>query len=217
MKLIRTIIETFLRPIGGTMLIKSYRYMRLEAGKGSAKIADRNFIKQRWFKSDKVKAFFKGSFNHDSSDILKDFLPTDNVYRIVDNLKNFILDIHRTHALCARIINEKTPVYTNAYNTLTAINNYANNIDVYQIYADMVTKGYSDYDHQRPYHCVYCGRRDGISYSHTHEDIVSRYHFDLVMCERMPDILSGAMGNFTYTARFENMEQVNEFVDFVLG
>lgn len=95
--------------------------------------------------------------------------------------------------------------------------NYANNIDVYQIYADMVTKGYSDYDHQRPYHCVYCGRRDGISYSHTHEDIVSRYHFDLVMCERMPDILSGAMGNFTYTARFENMEQVNEFVDFVLG
>ena len=37
------------------------------------------------------------------------------------------------------------------------------------------------------------------------------------MCERMPDILSGAMGNFTYTARFENMEQVNEFVDFVLG
>ena len=129
MKLIRTIIETFLRPIGGTMLIKSYRYMRLEAGKGSAKIADRNFIKQRWFKSDKVKAFFKGSFNHDSSDILKDFLPTDNVYRIVDNLKNFILDIHRTHALCTRIINEKTPVYTNAYNTLTAINNYANNIE----------------------------------------------------------------------------------------
>ena len=95
--------------------------------------------------------------------------------------------------------------------------NFANDIDVYQIYADMVTKGYSEYDHQRPYHCVYCGRRDGISYSHTHEDIVSRYHFDLVMCERMPDILSGAMGNFTYTARFENMEQVDAFVQYVLG
>lgn len=95
--------------------------------------------------------------------------------------------------------------------------NYANDIDVYQIYADMVTKGYSEYDHHRPYHCVYCGRRDYINYTHSHEDIVSRYRFDLVTCERMPDILSGAMGNFTYTARFENMDQVNEFVDYVLG
>ena len=95
--------------------------------------------------------------------------------------------------------------------------NFANDIDVYQIYADMVTKGYSEYDHHRPYHCVYCGRRDGITYTHSHEDIVSQYHFDLVMCERMPDILSGAMGNFTYTARFENMEQVDAFVQYVLG
>lgn len=95
--------------------------------------------------------------------------------------------------------------------------NFANDIDVYQIYADMVTKGYSEYDHHRPYHCVYCGRRDGITYTHSHEDIISQYHFDLVMCERMPDILSGAMGNFTYTARFENMEQVDAFVQYVLG
>lgn len=94
---------------------------------------------------------------------------------------------------------------------------FANDIDVYQIYADMVTKGYSEYDHHRPYHCVYCGRRDGITYTHSHEDIISQYHFDLVMCERMPDILSGAMGNFTYTARFENMEQVDTFVQYVLG
>ena len=95
--------------------------------------------------------------------------------------------------------------------------NFANDIDVYQIYADMVTKGYSEYDHHRPYHCVYCGRRDGITYTHSHEDIISQYHFDLVMCERMPDILSGAMGNFTYTARFEKMEQVDAFVQYVLG
>lgn len=95
--------------------------------------------------------------------------------------------------------------------------NFANDIDVYQIYADMVSKGYSEYDHHRPYHCVYCGRRDGITYTHSHEDIISQYHFDLVMCERMPDILSGAMGNFTYTARFENMEQVDAFVQYVLG
>lgn len=95
--------------------------------------------------------------------------------------------------------------------------NYANNINVYQIYADMVVDGYSDYNHERPYHCVYCGRRDGLTYTHSHDEVVEKYKFDLVMCERMPDILSGAMGNFTYTARFETMEQVNAFVEFVLG
>lgn len=36
-KLIRTLIETFLRPVGGQMLIKSYRYMHLEAGDGEVK------------------------------------------------------------------------------------------------------------------------------------------------------------------------------------
>ena len=36
------------------------------------------------------------------------------------------------------------------------------------------------------------------------------------MNERMPDILSGAMGNYTYTARFETMDEVNSFINAVL-
>ncbi|MCD7808794.1 MAG: carbamoylphosphate synthase large subunit [Erysipelotrichaceae bacterium] len=95
--------------------------------------------------------------------------------------------------------------------------NYANDIDVYEIYADMVTKGYSEYDHHRPYHCVYCGRRDGLNYTHNHDEIMNRYDYSMVMAERMPDILSGAMGNFTYTARFTTMDEVNAFVEYVLG
>lgn len=95
--------------------------------------------------------------------------------------------------------------------------NFANNINIYQIYADMVVDGHSNYNHDRPYHCVYCGRRDGLTYQHTHEEIINKYRFDLVMCERMPDILSGAMGNFTYTARFETMDEVNAFVEYTLG
>ena len=38
----RHIIEIFLRPIGGTMLLKSNRYMRLEAGEGKTVIDDTN-------------------------------------------------------------------------------------------------------------------------------------------------------------------------------
>lgn len=94
--------------------------------------------------------------------------------------------------------------------------NWANDIDVYDIYADMVTTNQSHYHSDRPYHCVHCGRRDGIVYAHDNNEIVNRYGHHIVMNERMPDILSGAMGNYTYTARFGTMDEMNEFVDFVL-
>ena len=46
MNLIRTIFETILRPCGGTLLVKSNRYLCFEAGKGEAQIAGRQAVKQ---------------------------------------------------------------------------------------------------------------------------------------------------------------------------
>lgn len=58
MKLIRTTIETFLRPVGGTLLIKSNRYLRLEAGKGETKVLNKDLANNfSNFKS--IKSAFK--------------------------------------------------------------------------------------------------------------------------------------------------------------
>lgn len=94
--------------------------------------------------------------------------------------------------------------------------NFASDIDVYQIYADMVVDGKSEYVEKRDYYCVYAGRRDEIQYENDHLTIMNKYGKDLLMAERMPDILSGAMGNFTYTARFKTKKAVKEFVEFTL-
>lgn len=126
MKLLRTVVETFLRPIGGTLLIKSNRFLRMEAGKGSAKIVGRNVIKQRWFSN--FKAFIKGSFAHNSIDILNSYQPIEDIYQIVNSLKDFVINIHRMHAQNTIVINEGVDAYTNAYTTLSQINNYANYI-----------------------------------------------------------------------------------------
>ena len=58
--------------------------------------------------------------------------------------------------------------------------NFANNIDVYQIWADMVKydRGFFD-ENQRPYCCVYAGRRDIHTYKHTHEEIMEKYKDNL--------------------------------------
>ena len=37
----------------------------------------------------------------------------------------------------------------------------------------------------------------------------------MVMCERMPDIMSGAMGNQMYTVRLKTEEEKDEFIRFV--
>ena len=94
--------------------------------------------------------------------------------------------------------------------------NYAHNTDVFQLWADMVA-----FDERRlpenggDHFCVYAGRRDIHSYVHSHEEIMEKYGNDIVMAERIPDALSGAMGNMTYTAHAWSEEGVREFIDFV--
>ena len=101
MKLIRTIMETFLRPIGGTMLIKSHRYLCIEAGKGKADILGRNVIKYRWSKKEGVKNFvatgLRSAFSHHGKEILSEYFITDDVYQAVTNLNSFIEALFQEH------------------------------------------------------------------------------------------------------------------------
>ncbi len=96
--------------------------------------------------------------------------------------------------------------------------NFANSVDVYQIWADMVAFGktYVDLNKQH-YFCCYCARRDGKNYVHSEEEIWQKYGDRIVMRERMPEILSQAMGNEMYTAKLDSEEDMNEFIHFVLG
>lgn len=96
--------------------------------------------------------------------------------------------------------------------------NYANSVDVYQIWADMVAFGHTYVDlNQQHYYAVYCARRDGKHYRHSHEEIMERYGDRMVMRERMPEVFSQAMGNEMYTAKLDTAEDKDAYIDFVLG
>ena len=97
--------------------------------------------------------------------------------------------------------------------------NYANNTDVYQIWADMIAfdkieKAQLNEDIEKNY-CVYASRRDNKNYVHSHDEIKQKYGNAIVMDERMPDIFAGAMGNYMYTAKFVAKEEMEEFISFV--
>jgi hypothetical protein len=68
----------------------------------------------------------------------------------------------------------------------------------------------------KEYCCCYVSRRDKNRYVHTHEEILAKYGSRMVMCERIPEILSGAMGNQMYTAKVPSQDAVDEFIHFVL-
>lgn len=95
--------------------------------------------------------------------------------------------------------------------------NYANDINVYLIYANMAMYNEGLYTTDRPYHCVYVGRRDKYAelYVNNSTAVYSKYGQAIVMHERMPELLGSAMGNEFYIARFKTKKEVKEFVNFV--
>ncbi len=93
---------------------------------------------------------------------------------------------------------------------------YAHNTDVYEIWAEMVAyneRRLPDVGGDR--FCAYASRRDIHKYVHTHEEIMEKYGDCMKMCERMPDVLSGAMGNQMYTAVLDTIEEVEAYNGFI--
>lgn len=94
--------------------------------------------------------------------------------------------------------------------------NYAHSLDVYQIWADMVTENRRIWPEPEEHHCcVYAGRRDIYQYRHTHEEILQKYGDSIVMCERMPEMNAPQMGNQMYTAHAADEQAVKDFIQFV--
>ena len=96
--------------------------------------------------------------------------------------------------------------------------NYAQSIDVFRIYAEMVTsdRRMTPDDGDR-YYCAYAARKDGHDFSHTREEIMERYGSDIVMQEEMPRIDWPSMGRYVYMARFREKTEMDSYFDFVLS
>ena len=89
--------------------------------------------------------------------------------------------------------------------------NFANSTNVYKIWADMIAY---DSTLMHPGHRAYCpfaGRRDGKNFEMDHNAIMAKYGQAMRMVERIPDALSGAMGNQMYLATFDTKEEMDAF------
>ncbi len=96
--------------------------------------------------------------------------------------------------------------------------NFGQSVDTYQIYADMICYNQiknvkTDYP---KYFCCYVARRDRLNYQYTYDELKKLYPTQIMMHDRMSDVLSGALGNEYYVAKFDTLDEVETFRNTVL-
>ena len=89
--------------------------------------------------------------------------------------------------------------------------NFANSTDVYKIYADMIAYDSTLKACGEKNFCAFAGRRDGKNFKLSHQELLDKYSSQMRMVSRIPDALSGAMGNQMFVANFPTKEAMDEF------
>lgn len=93
--------------------------------------------------------------------------------------------------------------------------NYACDIDIYRIWAELLVHNRDDINYARNYHCCYASRKFNRRYIHRHEDILSRFGEFMVQIESVPGVFSSALGDIGYMFKSKNLAEILEIVRFI--
>ena len=84
--------------------------------------------------------------------------------------------------------------------------NYANDIDLYREWANVLVHGRFDATITRPYNVVYASRRDFRNYVMPHEEVMREFGDLIVQQARMERVIATAMGDHGYVMRSSELE-----------
>ena len=86
--------------------------------------------------------------------------------------------------------------------------NYANDLDIYRQYAEVVVNNRFTAKVERPYHCCYIGRQFSDGYRLTHAEVLSRYRDILCHHEPISGVFAAAIGRHGYLIRSPDLAVV---------
>jgi hypothetical protein len=79
--------------------------------------------------------------------------------------------------------------------------NWSNEIDFYRAWSEVVVAGTTHVRTDRPYYCLWAGRKAGRPYAIDHRAVLERHGSLLVHHERVDDVFAPAIGNYGYILR----------------
>jgi biotin carboxylase len=93
--------------------------------------------------------------------------------------------------------------------------NYANDIDIYREWANIVAHNKFTASYSRKYHCCYIGRKLNKNYAYSHNDITANFGDYLVHYQKISPVFAKVLGNYGYIFRTQEIEKVFEIINFV--
>jgi len=94
--------------------------------------------------------------------------------------------------------------------------NYANDINIYKAYAELIAYGSFNEEISRKYNCFYVGRKNFINYKYSLKDIINNYSDYIVLHEPISPILAPAIGDYGIILRTKNLEQGKKAVKYAV-
>ena len=88
--------------------------------------------------------------------------------------------------------------------------NWANDIDFYRMWAEVVVRGTTSARARRPWYCLWAGRKTGRSYVLSHEQVLGRFGGVMVHHQRIDDVFASAIGNYGYILRGRELDPLRQ-------
>ena len=98
----------------------------------------------------------------------------------------------------------------------TDMMNYAHSADVYQIWANMITRAKEGKGKKgKPMYSVYAFRRGNRQYAHTNRRILGKYEANIVDHREVPPLDWEHMGEYSYIANFDSLPKAQAFIRYI--
>ena len=94
--------------------------------------------------------------------------------------------------------------------------NYANDVDIYRGYADIVVDNHFEAPVIPPYHCAYFSRRNARSYCHSHEQVLAAFSHQIVSHSPISGVFAAALGDYGYVARSPELDDLSDMADWIM-
>jgi len=93
--------------------------------------------------------------------------------------------------------------------------NYANDIDIYREYANVVVNNRFHAKATCPFYCAYISRRWDRDYQYGHEEIMAAFPDYIVAHQPISGIFAAALGDYGYLARSPVLSDLAEIAEFI--
>jgi len=93
--------------------------------------------------------------------------------------------------------------------------NFANDIDVYAEWANIIVNDRFSSVYSRHYHCAYISRKYNRSYKYNHEQLLQMLGSSIVHNESISGVFSAALGDHGYLVRTPDINEIHHFASLI--